>query len=34
MASKVVNKMRAGKAAGCSGIIIEMSKAANNKIID
>ena len=33
--TKVINKMKAGKAAGPSGIIIiEMIKAANNGIID
>ena len=34
MVSKAINKMKAGKDAGPSGIIIEMIKAANNGIID
>lgn len=34
MMSKAINKMKAGKAAGPPGIIIEMIKLANNKIFD
>ena len=34
MVSKAINKMKADKDAGPSGIIIEMIKAANNGIID
>ena len=34
MVSKAINKVKADKAAGPSGIITEMIKAANNEIID
>ena len=33
MVSKVVNTMKAGKAAEPSGIILEMIKAANNELL-
>ena len=34
MVSKMINKMKFGKAAGPSGIITEMIKVANNGIIN
>ena len=34
MVSKGINKMKAGKATGHSGIIIDIIKTANNGIID
>ena len=33
MVSKAINKMNFGKAAGRSGIILEMIKAANNELL-